>query len=282
MSETSTVHGTADGSGVRLPSAPPSPAPGQVWRTGETDVRIVSRRVDGNYDAIIVNTGVPWELSPGYLAAHFTFDPATTEAARREAAGIPEAARAALGPTAAEVRESLYGERAAPPRQVVGYALADSTPDPDHPGHHLVEMRLASAPPDYEPIPYVSVGYAAGPVVDTAGITRAPWTLDVGPVIPARVRALRPDPSSSCARCGGPVLLVCCAREGGCRTADERVADEEARVGPCVIARVAQRGVFAGEPYWQALVGGESTYHPTRAMAVLAWREAAMAVERGR
>jgi hypothetical protein len=107
--------------------------------------------------------------------------------------------------------------------------------------------------------------------------------------------AAPPAPSPRCPRCAGPAYAGLgvyntltgstgfeCLRPGGCRTAAERVAEEEARVGPCVIARVGQRGTFAGEPYWQALVDGVSSYHPTREGAVLAWRAAAIAAERGR
>lgn len=93
-----------------------------------------------------------------------------------------------------------------------------------------------------------------------------------------------PAPNAKCPRCGGPAtpLLVSttCERVGGCMTAEERVAREEATAGPCVIERVATRGIFGGEPYWQALVGGVSTYHPSRAAAVASWRGMALDMER--
>ena len=127
-----------------------------------------------------------------------------------------------------------------------------------------------------------------GEVVTTCDIDRDAELL-------AAIRALSSDhraifaeaPNGRCPRCGGPAYVglrdVECERTGGCRTAEERVAHEEAQYAPCVIARVATRGLFGGEPYWQALSrDGVSTYHPTRARAIAAWREQALAVERRR
>lgn len=95
-----------------------------------------------------------------------------------------------------------------------------------------------------------------------------------------------PAPNAKCPRCGGPAttLLVSttCERDGGCMTAEERVEREEATIGPCVIERVARHRLFGGEPYWQALVGGVSTYHSSRDLAVAAWRAMAIERERGR
>ncbi len=117
----------------------------------------------------------------------------------------------------------------------------------------------------------------------------------VDAIVPVRVRLQRlaavpsriefvpyvppaPHAYNRCARCGGPVLLVSCAREGGCRTAEERVGE------PSVSVRLwtALGCQGAGETVWAAKGHGIRTERPTREGAIAAWREKALAAERGR
>jgi len=85
-----------------------------------------------------------------------------------------------------------------------------------------------------------------------------------------------PHADSRCARCGGPVLLTSCAREGGCRTAAERV---DARCPHPLIAAEANGYEY---DFWVDDMGIKSDRFPTSEMALAQWRERALAVERGR
>ena len=84
---------------------------------------------------------------------------------------------------------------------------------------------------------------------------------------------------SRCVRCGGPayagLLTVECERTGGCRTAEERVADAE--VGGADVQRAEGR---RGEAYWIATDARVHTYHPSRELAVESWRARRLARER--
>ncbi len=99
----------------------------------------------------------------------------------------------------------------------------------------------------------------------------------MNPVLPMPTGLAPPAADSRCARCGGPVLLVSCAREGGCRTAEERIGEPVAIAVPS-----------GGEGAWfvRSPLGGGQRYcegvHPTREGAIARWREKALAAERGR
>jgi hypothetical protein len=102
----------------------------------------------------------------------------------------------------------------------------------------------------------------------------------------------QPDPSqptttlrgesarSACPRCAGPaytgLLSVECLRPGGCKTASERV-DEECPYP--LIAAAWRNGECA---LWVEDLGIKTRLFPTSDMALAAWREAAIAAERGK
>lgn len=110
----------------------------------------------------------------------------------------------------------------------------------------------------------------------------APWHahhLELVEPAPAPVAAPVAAPGPRCLRCGAPAYVglfsSTCLREGGCKTAEERVG-----------ARIA-----AGEPEDDIKVSiarREATWHlegesfPDRAMAYAAWHEKVLAEERAR
>jgi hypothetical protein len=114
------------------------------------------------------------------------------------------------------------------------------------------------------------------------GFTREEVEKVAGDLERMRNEPATPHIDSRCARCGGPVLLVSCAREGGCRTAEERVAVRErlAKI-TCSVAR--------GEKEWTVSDGVVTGHGPCTGFgelgfghALAAWREKALAAERGR
>jgi hypothetical protein len=267
-----------------------APRVGDVWRW-QHDPRVaylVEKIGDDTVDGRFVEDPTaryqgPQSIKARYFRDVYTFDAEATAKAKA-AANCQAAVDVVLAGT------TLAGPpRAELPEYPIGTALTDSVPGPDRPGHHFATVRINFNAPVLGADDADRLAAAAKRVSE---MRLGPWTFDMddglGPLTNEERKqiAARAASAPRCPRCAGPayvgLMTVVCERVGGCRTAADSVAEEEARVGPCVIARVGQRGTFAGEPYWQALVDGVSSYHPTREGAVLAWRAAAIAAERGR